>query len=352
VSAVLISATYARGVLEAAARAGVPRDRLLAAAGLDAPNAAAFDAPDAFVPLDRQLALWDAAAALASDPAFGLHTGAAGTPEHLGTLGHVLRSSATLGDALARAARYERLMYTGFVTTVERAGPLAVICHAALHPDTPVERQPIEYVLALIFSLCRALAGGDDPAAGALPALRPVEVRFRHAAHVDPRVAAEHARVFGAPVRFGQADNALVLPAAALDLPIRGADPGVAAALGAHVEHLLTRLTGANTAGGRLRAALPDLLRAGEPTLAAAARHLAMSERTLQRRLAVEGTAFQALVDAERRDLALAHLRAGRLAVGEVAFVTGFSEPSAFRRAFRRWTGTTPAAYAGRERRA
>jgi AraC-like DNA-binding protein len=352
VSAVLISATYARGVLEAAARAGVPRDRLLAAAGLDAPNAAAFDAPDAFVPLDRQLALWDAAAALASDPAFGLHTGAAGTPEHLGTLGHVLRSSATLGDALARAARYERLMYTGFVTTVERAGPLAVICHAALHPDTPVERQPIEYVLALIFSLCRALAGGDDPAAGALPALRPVEVRFRHAAHRDPRVAAEHARVFGAPVRFGQADNALVLPAAALDLPDprRGPRGGRGARrprrAPAHAAH------GRDTAGGRLRAALPDLLRAGEPTLAAAARHLAMSERTLQRRLAVEGTAFQALVDAERRDLALAHLRAGRLAVGEVAFVTGFSEPSAFRRAFRRWTGTTPAAYAGRERRA
>jgi AraC-like DNA-binding protein len=118
---------------------------------------------------------------------------------------------------------------------------------------------------------------------------------------------------------------------------------------------LLTQLTGGDTggdtAGGRLRAALPDLLRAGEPTLAAAARQLAMSERTLQRRLAAEGTAFQALVDAERRDLALGHLRAGRLAVGEVAFVTGFSERSAFRRAFRRWTGTTPAAYAGRGHR-
>lgn len=334
-----IAAAYARGVLEAAAAYGVPRAPLLEAAGLAAlPD----DDPHAFVPFDRQLALWSAAAAASGDDCFGLHAGDASTIERLGTLGHVLRSSATVGDALAQAMRYERLMYSGYATTLERRGAMAAVRHEATHPGIPVERHPIEYVLALVLRIIHDLATAP---------VRAAEVRFRHAPPSSG--AAEHERVFGCPVRFGAAENALLLPAAALGVPLRGADAGVAAVLASHADGLLARVQQVETTAGRVRAQLPALLRDGEPTLESVGRAMAMSARTLQRRLADEGTTFQRVLDEARQALATAWLAEGATSVGEVAFLTGFADARAFRRAFQRWTGQAPSDWVqGRRRRA
>jgi AraC-like DNA-binding protein len=168
----------------------------------------------------------------------------------------------------------------------------------------------------------------------------PVEVRFRHAPPADP---ARYERLFGTRPRYGQPADALVIEERVLDLPFARTDPGLAAVLGRHADALLAALPPLDASlTDRVRALVAEGLRGGDPQVKRIAAKLKMSERTLQRKLAAEGTTFDALVDRLREELARRYLTDERLAIAEVAFLLGYSEPSAFHRAFKRWTGTTP----------
>lgn len=136
-----------------------------------------------------------------------------------------------------------------------------------------------------------------------------------------------------------------VLDAAVLRRPVPAADAELSRIVTAHADGLLERLgSPAASWSDRVRRALLQGLDGERATLPAVARQLGLSERSLQRRLRDEGTGFAPLLDAVRHELALRWVGEGRLALGEVAYLLGFSEPSAFHRAFRRWTGTTPQA--------
>jgi len=185
-----------------------------------------------------------------------------------------------------------------------------------------------EYTLGVVHSRARH-------AALAPPSL--VELRFAFPPPADTR---EHARVFGLEPRFAAADAALVFSRRDWDGPTRMHDPGLFALLDRHAKALAG---GASVAlAARVRAAIAADLPGREPTLAAAARRLGVTGRTLQRRLSAEGTRFARLVDDVRRERAEAFLGAGDVAVAEVSWLVGFSEQSAFTRAFRRWTGRSP----------
>ena len=97
--------------------------------------------------------------------------------------------------------------------------------------------------------------------------------------------------------------------------------------------------------GGQVRRALVEELRLGEPTLPRLAARLRMSERTLQRRLSAEGTTMQAMLDDARSEISLRRLAESKQSIAEISFLLGFAEVRAFHRAFKRWTGSTPAAY-------
>ena len=126
----------------------------------------------------------------------------------------------------------------------------------------------------------------------------------------------------------------------------RASDPALAACFDRHIQKLLGREPAApERVARRVRAFLLEEVQRGAPTLQTAAAHLRTSPRTLKRRLQEEGTTFQDLLDSVRCDLAKRYLEEPRLALGEVSFLLGFSEPSAFHRAFKRWTGKTPLAY-------
>jgi AraC-like DNA-binding protein len=130
---------------------------------------------------------------------------------------------------------------------------------------------------------------------------------------------------------------------AMLERPVVKADPALSHLIERHAEALLAALPPpTQTAADRVRRILSSALRDGDATLAGAARKLKMSERSLQRRLADEGVTFDALLDEIRRDLALRYLADAKIAVAEVAYLLGYSEPSPFHRAFKRWTGRTP----------
>ncbi len=130
-----------------------------------------------------------------------------------------------------------------------------------------------------------------------------------------------------------------------LDLPGAGPDPHMVHAAERHLRRLLGQLPPDDAFATRARRALLEELRRGEPTLDRLAARLRTSERTLQRRLSGEGTSLQALLDNLRRALSLRHLAESTESSAEIAFVLGVSEVSAFHRAFKCWTGSTPAAY-------
>ena len=140
--------------------------------------------------------------------------------------------------------------------------------------------------------------------------------------------------------RFEAPENLWSFPTSVLDRPMPNADAALARFFEGYVEKLDRALPGESLAES-LRQRIAERLCDGELSIAALARGQSQSPRTLQRRLADEGSSFSGLVESVRRERAFAYLAAG-LPIGEVSYLLGFSEPRAFHRAFRRWTRTTP----------
>jgi AraC-like DNA-binding protein len=164
-------------------------------------------------------------------------------------------------------------------------------------------------------------------------------VCFTHDAPSDVR---PHRALFRSPVRFGCAAPEITFSADQLKLPVRTARPGLAVVLDRHLHELLSRLPAGQTYRQRVEHAIGRTLHAGRPSLAATARALHASPRTVQRQLHELGISHRQLVDEVRRDIASRLLATSRLSVSEVAFLLGFEDVSGFRRAHRKWTGTSP----------
>jgi AraC-like DNA-binding protein len=163
--------------------------------------------------------------------------------------------------------------------------------------------------------------------------------------HRDPPAALEHERIFRVRPAFGADVSALLLSGESVNRPIRTADAALSRIISAPAESLLrTKPPGVFELSAQVCGHLAERLSNGVPPLASVAEQLHMSQRSLQRGLHDEGTRFTALVDQVRKDMALRYVRERKLALGEVAYLLGFSEPRTFHRAFKRWTGMTAAA--------
>lgn len=282
--------------------------------------------------------LWDAAIALTGDPLLGLHLTEHYRTGALSILGYVILNCRTGLEVLERLARFAALLNDGIHVRTSVDGPLVVVHFEtsgtvgdALADD---DRQEMETMAAGVVLTLRRVV--DRP-------FVPAQVWFRHAAQGP---VAEYHRIFGAPVRFGQAEHRVALPHADLAVPIPTADPTLLQLFETHAAERLGTLTQRGETTQRVLRLLVSGLTGTAPDLERVARALATSARQLQRTLHDEGTSFQALLDEVRRDTALARLRTPGATASEVALLLGFSEASAFTRAFRRWTGTTPSAWA------
>lgn len=198
-------------------------------------------------------------------------------------------------------------------------------------------RQGNEFMVALFLQLVRAALARD---------WTPRRVVFAHPP--PPALALLEAHFRGARLEFGASLNALVFPPEDLELRLASSDGALLEVLD-HVatEQLATRPRRPDLLT-RVRQRLRDLLGEGTPRLPSLARRLRMSPRTLQRRLTLERTTFDELITDVRRELALSLLANPRLPLSEVSFRLGYSDASAFTRAFTRWTGTPPSDYRAR----
>jgi len=313
-----------------AEKEGMSREVLLEAAGLGGLN---LTHPDVRVPLSAQVALWQLIAKAASDPGYGIRAGATLRVRDMGLLGYAMYYSATLGAALRRLVRYSRIVIDVMRTDFEKLDPQYVaitLSHPALGAGLPLAE---DTELSTIVGSCREVTGVD---------VAPFEVVFTH--H-QPASTEEHRRFFRCPLRFGQPVSRIVFLERDLALPIARGDETLAGYLDDDAENVLRTLVTGTSVRERTRSAIWALLSEGRPTLRQIASALQLPPRTLQRRLAQEGTSLHAEIEHIRKTMATASLRNHTRPIEDVAFVLGYTEPSTFYRSFKRWTGKTPRQY-------
>lgn len=329
-----VSVAYLQGLIDHLQRQGVAPEVLLAHAQLTPEVLAQRDQR---VAASAYLALLGEGVRLSGDDCLGLHLGEAVRPGYYGVLGYLIMSCATLADALHRQARYAALVgnlgVVGLDDEPSRPDCEPLVAHSWQPLLPQQQRQVSEETLAGWVSFGRWISGLD---------IAPTEVRFQHPAPAD---TSEHQRIFRCPVLFDQADNALIFPKRLLGVPLGQADAQVQGTLDAYADRLLGELKQGHHVLDQARMQLARQLPEQGSDLEAIASALALSPRTLQRRLREAGLSFSQLVDETRQQLALHYLRDPALELAEIAFLVGFSEPGSLARAFRRWTGTSPGEY-------
>ncbi len=288
--------------------------------------------PDSRVPFAKTLRLWRAIVERRPDPTVGLRLGAAVTVRELGLVGYAMAHSATLGEAWRRFSRYCRIISDAIRVHIAEAADRARVDVEA-HPALDALRHPVNARLACMLAVSREITGTD---------VTPVEVSFPYP---RPPSTRDYARVFGCALRFGRPPAAIVFRREQMGLPIAASDPTLAGYLDELASEKVRSLTQEESLSGKVRQAMWRRLSTGAPSLSQIASDLAISERSLQRRLRRHGTSFASLLEDLRREVATELLGDRRLAVYELAFLLGYSEPSAFNRAFRRWTGSSPLRY-------
>ena len=163
-----------------------------------------------------------------------------------------------------------------------------------------------------------------------------------HMTHAEPAHAAAYGEFFDMPLVLGAAGNALRLRESWLDEPTGSEDRYVFGVFNARADEMMRSLAEAKTIRGQIESALIAVLHTGEAAMESVSRRLGFSRSTLHRRLKQDGESFELILDDLRRRMALGYLDSRKVSVNEAAYLTGFSEPFAFSRAFRRWTGTSP----------
>lgn len=313
---------------------GIAPAPLLDRAGL---AGADFHDPESRLPLRASTRLWEAAILATNDDAFGIEVSRFVTAGTFHAMGSAFLTSATLRDALVRVARYSRVTADVAQGTIEETDDTFTLVIGWRDAHERPAAAAVDAVIAAIVRSTRALLGRDlDPAAVILERPEPAQ-RERFEAF------------FGCPVTYSADVNRLTFRRCDVDRPIPGGNERLATISDTVVAEYLAGLD-ADTLLDDIRAVLADTLHAGEPVLAAIANELAMSPRTLQRRIGEHGTTFRGVVAETRLDLATALLANG-VSVTETSRRVGFSETAAFSRAFRRWTGGAPSRHTLIQRR-
>lgn len=290
-------------------------------------------APDDIVPIPVWREVLESAIALRPQlKAPGLAIGAMVQPRHVGVMGYVVLSSRNLGEAMLAYQRYERLFYGADLAEVSVDAHDVEIRWKLSSADMG---QLVDSVgIASLISFLRRQVESPPP---------PSLITFIHPAPIDAEEMAAYETFFGCPVQFDDAYTRVRFPLAYLAIPMPHSDPGLRALLDRQAQALLLALPNSDAFDRALQQVMVRLLPENTATLQRAADALHVSVRTLQRRLDARELSWQHMLDRTREQLARQYLADRALTLGDIALLLGFSEQSAFNRAFKRWTGQTPA---------
>ena len=317
-----------RAVLTSAKSVGVKTDAMLARLGLDPKS---MTEPEVRVPLDAMRRLWHELLRETGRPDLALQLSTRAHPSTYGLVGNLVMSCSTLGDSLAMLQRYFGLLTDdGLFEVRQHSGGVRILLTLAPVEDMLAWRCAVEWSIGSLLACARALTA--EP-------LRPLASEFQYAA---PTHAAAYREVFQCPTRFGARHTALTFHEDDLARPVASADRSLQPLWQGRAEDQ-SRSRGKSVSTAHR---VESFLHAGSPgqipDASETARSLGVSIRTLARRLSSEGTSFQSLLDAHRRQLCSHLLSQPAYTIDEIALLAGYSELSTFHRAFRRWTNKTP----------
>lgn len=327
-----VAAGLARAWVDLAAARGVNRRVLLDRSQLDLQE---LEDMDNRIPLANLVKLIRAAKDLSNDPALALHFGEEIDCAEYSVVSMISRACATVADALAQRNRYGRLLAEFECDHPDRflVEPSDRIRGSVWLIDTRKNPNEIPELTEAFFARV-AVASNQQREKPFLQAA--------HFTHAEPAYRAEYDRIFQVPLVFGSHRNALLLDAAWLQEGVALAPSYVFGILSAHAEALLKSLDGSKTLRGRVESLLMPILHTGDASIEMIAGQLGLSRQTLFRRLRAEGVTFEKVLNELRHTLALHYLRGQKVSVNETAYLVGFSDPAAFSRAFKRWTGGRP----------
>jgi len=325
-----ISIAATTGLLDVITDAGGNLDQILHELGLER---SVLTNPEGFISASIFARFLELASQATADDCLGLHFGERYNPKNIGPVIYVTLNSPTIGAAFENVERYLTLHNEAakWFTTID--GERAYLRYELVDLGIETPRQFHEASMAVALTTLRMMAGSH---------WAPQEIHFTHE---SPLRTSEHARLFAAPARFGCETNAFVVDREFLERQVPAADPRLYKILRRYLDRVLSEMPREDNFLASMRKAIAEEMRDGDPKLARVAKQLATSPRTLQRRIKEHGFNYKQLTDDTRRRFAMKYLKDRNHTLTQIAFLLGYSEVSAFNRAFKRWTGSTPLKY-------
>ncbi len=323
-----VSISWVNTLVSAAERQGVSLDALLETSGLKSDRLR-----EPRIGVDEITRLWRAAGELTADPGFGLKAGKLVGPASFNIVSYILMSSATLRDAIGILQQFQRLISDGGRFQLIGGEDHSWLVYHPQQGELAFSHHQIEAVLTSVLFFSRWVTGRDQP---------PEQVQFTHAAQSP---LADYQYIFGCDVQFGGAFNGILLSNHHWDMPLPQADAQLANLHREYAAAQLAELSSDSSFIPRLKSWLRNEIPKGVPERHQAARQVGLADRSFAHRLHTLGLHYAGVVEEVRHEQALLLLRDLRLPISVIAQQLGFSEPSAFNRAFRRWEGITPGTY-------
>jgi AraC-like DNA-binding protein len=316
-----------RTILTGLERIGIDAQAVLANCGSSVLQPSLGTPPPAQV-----YALWEAALAVSGESGLGVRLAERARPEDFGLMGGLVSSSFTLGEALLHGMQFLHSSSRSVQVSLYTDGAQACVAVEPICPSQ-LHRETVEFILASGVLGARAMTGTD---------FLPLEVCF---SYDPPSDLSHHQRVFRAPLRFGVARTACYFSSALLHLPVRSGDAALKASLAQKAEQQFARAAGAPDLPRRAREAITLELGNGDASCGRVAARLGVHPKALVRRLGAQGMSYRDLVEQVRYELAEQQLRRPEARICDVALLLGYSDKSAFNRAFKRWSGCSPLEY-------
>lgn len=301
-------------------------DEFLHSLGVDPES---VKSPDAYMPIETYLLIQDEAAQYTNDPYFGLHMGEFAEAGSWSILGYMMMNCKNLGEAFEKSARYSRIIGNLIEARAElKFNKIKVIFFTPPHAPK-MSRHCFEATFSSSVRMMRTFTGIQ---------INPLEVTF---VYPEPESLAEYERIFCCPVRFGRKENSFTIAMSIVNTPIRMANPALLEYFEKYAQDFLAEMERNNEHTRAVTKIILSRLDDEALSIEKVAREMAVSVRTLQNRLEDEGVAFSDLLKVIRQKLAQKYLREN-YSVEQITYLLGFSEPSVFRKAFKKWSGVTP----------
>ena len=330
-----VGAGLARGLMKFAIAKGADAAELSARSGITAADVADQDHR---VPMKNYIALMRAAKELSGDAAIALHYGEEVDLSEVSIAGLIMNASADMREAFTQMNRFGKLAIEVQTEAGESRFKHVFEDGQLWLVDTRADANAFHELTEVTFA--RQICGLRR----FLPRPFALEV---HVTHPASAYAAEYVRVFGCPVVFDARWNAMRTDATLQSHKVALQPHYVFGVLSEKAEALVKELENSKSARGKVESQLMLVLHMGDVSMDAIATKMGVSRQTLFRRLKAEGVTFEKVLDELRHRLALNYLSGRKASVNETAYLVGFSDPAAFSRAFKRWTGKSPSEMRG-----